>query len=399
MACTFRIRLPLRIAPLKNQPRWRSYTYSNPADTPPDPLCLPAAPSTIKASLYPFLFLSRIPILPTYTMPVANHPPPRDSRSNTLHRSDITMKDATPLMNFMDSSSYDILSPDSDQLIFPLEFEEGPLLSHSMAQSWDSPIDFSYHHPLSPPSSDHTASSASDFDIPDASPIDTFYDTSSGFGGFDSMLDLNGPNLSHWLNETEFHSLDSPTSPIPIRGATSDPQSPSSPLFSFPCHTFAPNASFSPSEFAALHPLPRSLSPADGSDGYLSSPGLRVASISPAETSLRPPPWATQLWESPQYGSSTSSGPLHQPLSGAKRQRLQPRRDMSALSMGFQSSSAPSFQSGIPGMTRNYTTRRGESVSVSDDRDATVRRKKRLSTEEPSRDDKAADSRTRLLSS
>jgi len=395
--------MPLRIAPLKKQPRWRSYTYSNPADTPPDPLCLPAALSTIKANLHPFLFLSRIPIPPPSTMPVANYPP-RDSRSNTLRRSDTTMKDATPLMNFIDSSPYDMLSPDSDQLIFPLEFEEGPLLSHSMAQSWDSPIDFPYHHPLSPPSSDHNTPSpqhASDFDIPDASPSNTFYDTTSGFGGFDSMLDLDGPHLSHWLNEPEFHSLDSPTSPIPIRGAPSDPQSPSS-LFSFPRHTFDPNASFSPSEFAALHPLPRSLSPADGSDGYLTSPGLRVASISPAETSLTPP-WATQLWESPQYASSTSSGPTHQPLSenpfGAKRQRFQPRRDISTLSMGFQSSSAPSFQTGIPGMTRNYTTRRGESVSVSDDRDATVRRKKRLSTEEPSRDDKAADSRTRLLSS
>jgi len=332
-------------------------------------------------------------------MPMANYPS-RDSRSN---RSDTIMKDATPSINFLHSSPYDTLSPDhgGDQMIFgPLDFEEDPLLSHSMTQSWDSPNDFAYHHPLSPPTSDYTPSPqrASDFDIPDVSPTSTFYDSAPDFGRFDDMrsiLDLDGSSLSHWLNEPEFHSLESPTSPIPIRGATSDPQSPQSPsLFSFPHHTFAPNQSFSPSEFAALHPLPRSLSPADGSDGYLSSPGPHVASVSPAETSLRPPPWAAQLWESPQYEGSTSSGRLHQPLYdvpfGAKRQRYQPRRDIS--STGFQSSSAPSFQTGVPPMTRNYSSRRGESVSISDDRDATVRRRKRLITEEPSRDEKVADS-------
>ncbi|KAG1815659.1 GRIM-19 protein-domain-containing protein [Suillus subaureus] len=237
---------------------------------------------------------------------------------------------------FLRNSSYDMLSPDADQLIFgPLEFDEGPLLSPSMAPSWDSPNDFGYHHPLSPPTSDHTPSPhhASDFDVTDASPNNSFYDSTFG------------------------------------------------------------RASFSPSEFAAPHQLPRSLSPADGSDGYLSSPGLRVESISPAETSLRPPPWATQLWDSSHYETSTSSARVHQPLSehpyGVKRQRFQPRRDLSTL--GFQSSSAP-MQTSMPSMMRNYSSRRGESVSVSDDRDATVRRKKRLSTDELSREEKSADS-------
>ncbi|KAG1752536.1 uncharacterized protein EDB91DRAFT_1243295 [Suillus paluster] len=363
---------------------------SNPVDTPSDSLSPPAPPPTIKANIPRCFFLSHI--LPTSIMPMADYPH-RDPRSNILPRislSDTGMKDS---MNYLDTSSYDMLSPDSDQMMFPLEFEEGPLMSSSMAPSWDSPNNFAYHHPLSSPTSDHTSSPhrLSDFDIPDASPSSAFYD--SAFGQFDdmhSMLDLDGGHLSHWLNEPVLQSLESPTSPIPIRGAVSHPQSPPS-LFSYPSHnyTFTPNASFSPSEFA----LPRSLSPADGSDGYLSSPGLRVSSISPAETSLRPPPWATQLWEPPQYEASTSSGRVHQPLSdhpyGVKRQRYQPRRDMSGL--GFQSSSAP-MQMNMPSMTRNYSSRRGESVSVSDDRDATVRRKKRLSTEEPSREEKLADS-------
>lgn len=381
------IRVPLRIAP-----RWRSL-ISNPAGTPPDSLCLPPAPSIIKLSLPSLLFLSRVhsPL----AMPVSNYPPHPNSRS----RSEATMKDATPLMNFMDSSPYDMLSPDGDQMIFgPLDFEDSPLLSHSISSPWDSTHGFSFNHSLSPPTSDHTASPqrTSDFDIPDASPSSTFYDSTPGFGGFDdiqSILDLDRPHLSHWLNDTEFSSLDSPTSPIPIPGPTSDLQSPSS-LFPFPTHAFPSNASFSPSEFAAHHPLPRSLSPADASDGYLSSPGLRVESISPAETSLRPPSWATQLWESPQFERSTSSGHL-QPLSGNpyKRSRFQPRE---TSGLGFQSSSAP-IQTAMPAMTRNYSSRRGESV-ISDDRDATVRRKKRLSTEEPSRDEKAPDPRTRLLS-
>jgi hypothetical protein len=378
-----------RLAPLK-QARWRSYMSSYPADTPSDWLYPQPPPPTIKASPSHSLFLPHTSIMPMDSYPI--------HRDSTLPRisisSDTGMKDS---MNFLDSSSYDMLSPDGDQLIFgPLEFDEGPLLSPSMPPSWDSPNDFTYHHPLSPPaSSDHTPSPhrLSDFDIPDTSPNNSFYD--SAFGRFDdmhSMLDLDGAHFSHWLNEPV---LDSPTSPIPIRGAGPDPQSPS--LFSYPNHTFTPSASFSPSEFAAPHQLPRSLSPADGSDGYLSSPGLRVASISPADTSLRPPPWATQLWDSSHYEPSSSTARVHQPLSehpyGVKRQRFQPRRDMSTL--GFQSSSAP-IQTGMPSMMRNYSSRRGESVSVSDDRDATVRRKKRLSTEELSREEKSADLRMQL---
>ncbi|KAG1725957.1 hypothetical protein EDD22DRAFT_1018707 [Suillus occidentalis] len=187
-----------------------------------------------------------------------------------------------------------------------------------------------------------------DLEIPDTSPNSSFYD--SAFGCFDDMHFMvnlvDGAHFSHWLNEPV---LSSPTSPIPIRGAGPDPA-----LFSY---TFTPSASFSPSEFAAPHQLQISLSLADGSDGYLSSPGLRVASISPAETSLRPPSWATQLWDSQQYEAS-SSAHVHQPLSEHPYS-------------GFQSSSAP-IQTGMPSMTRNYSSRRGDSVSVTDDRDITT---------------------------
>ncbi|KIJ69948.1 hypothetical protein HYDPIDRAFT_79056 [Hydnomerulius pinastri MD-312] len=136
----------------------------------------------------------------------------------------------------------------------------------------------------------------------------------------------------------------------------------------------------------------------DGSDGYLSSPGLRVSSISPAETSLRAPAWASQLWDSSQYAASTSSGRPsvpHPPLSEnpytANRQRFQPRRDANPLGLMFQSSSAPSpLQSNVPTLSRPYS-RRAESVSVSDDRDATIRRKKKLPLEEPPKDEKSPE--------
>ncbi|KAI6163150.1 hypothetical protein EDD17DRAFT_1476955 [Pisolithus thermaeus] len=144
------------------------------------------------------------------------------------------------------------------------------------------------------------------------------------------------------------------------------------------------NSSFSPSDLAALHPLPRSLSPADGSDGYLSSPSLPLSSISPADTSLRPPSWASQLWDPSLYPSSAtssgrSSGP-HAPLSEihytAKKQRFQPRREINPSNLMFQPSSAPPLQSNMPTLTRGYS-RRAESVSIADDPDATIRRKKK----------------------
>ncbi|KIO12570.1 hypothetical protein M404DRAFT_124276 [Pisolithus tinctorius Marx 270] len=161
------------------------------------------------------------------------------------------------------------------------------------------------------------------------------------------------------------------------------------------------SSSFSPSDIAALHSFPRSLSPTDGSDGYLSSPSLPLASISPADTSLRPPSWASQLWDPSLYppsnpSSGRSSAP-HPPLSEipytAKKQRFQPRRETNPSSLMLQPSSAPSpLQSNMPTLTRGYS-RRAESVSVTDDPDATIRRKKKSPPvqDEHSKDMKSAE--------
>jgi hypothetical protein len=76
---------------------------------------------------------------------------------------------------------------------------------------------------------------------------------------------------------------------------------------------------------------------------------------------------------------------------------LEARTRKSSLGQVFQSSSAPSpVQSRAPNLARPYS-RRAESVSVSDDHDATVRRKKRLTSPDVSSGvETATDSRTFL---
>jgi len=106
---------------------------------------------------------------------------------------------------------------------------------------------------------------------------------------------------------------------------------------------------------------------------------------------MRPPVWASQLWDSSHYPPSTTGSNLllsENPYT-AKGQRFQPRRDHNPLGLIFQSSSAPSPNAAT--LTRAYS-RRAESVSVSDDRDATVGRRRKLPSDEPPKDLKPSDS-------
>ncbi|KAA1466576.1 hypothetical protein DENSPDRAFT_767191 [Dentipellis sp. KUC8613] len=118
-----------------------------------------------------------------------------------------------------------------------------------------------------------------------------------------------------------------------------------------------------------------------------------VTSVSPPDISQ--PSWASQLWNASTSRPTTSPQPalLHPPPAedsyATQRQRSR-RTPTTPLAHVFQSSSAPSgIQSSPPSQTRPYS-RRAESISVSDDRDATVRRKRKveegdevLSTERP----------------
>ncbi|KAG6336586.1 hypothetical protein ID866_2495 [Astraeus odoratus] len=334
-------------------------------------------------------------------MPTPDFRPPRPQSQSHPHpvaHQDPNIKPTPPLLSYPDCA---MLSPDGDQMIFgPLDLEESSLLSPSALRGqWDIPRDYAFHQPVSPITSDHPTSPrrASDFDIPDASPSSPFYETTAfAFDDVHSILDLEDSNLSQWLNEPQISTTFDPSSssPIPIRGAQSDPQSPSAAL-PYGHQTFPHNAPFSPPDLAALHTLPRSLSPTNLSDGYLSSPGLHLTSISPADTSLRPPSWASQLWDPSQYPPTSSGRPsaAHSPLSenpySAKKQRFQPRREANPSGLMFQSSSAPSPN--VPMLSRSYS-RRAESESVSDDRDATIRRKKKSPPlQEPPKDARSAE--------
>lgn len=111
---------------------------------------------------------------------------------------------------------------------------------------------------------------------------------------------------------------------------------------------------------------------------------------------MKQPTWAAQLWDIPSTSLRSPSlirpSVRHSPLSdGTIRQRVPIRRGSTSHQHQFQSSSAPSFTA--PSMARAYSSRRSESVvSISaDDRDGTVRRKKRSPTLEESSGFTSAD--------
>ncbi|KAI0307045.1 hypothetical protein B0F90DRAFT_1622342 [Multifurca ochricompacta] len=136
---------------------------------------------------------------------------------------------------------------------------------------------------------------------------------------------------------------------------------------------------FSPSlAFATLHPLPRSVDETP------------IASISPPQISQ--PSWAAQLWSHAGTAGPNAS-PLPQLLhlpdesdSFATQRPQRGRKNSLPAHAIFQSSSAPSgLQAHTPSLARGYSRRAG-SVSVGDDQDATVRRKRKVSDVEPSGD-------------
>lgn len=359
-----------------------------------------AAPHPFKPRVVRFPF--HISAASPYEMPATiisrRHFSP-DPMTNPFSTSDAAMKDATPLLNFEDGVNFESVGSESDQMIFgPLDFDEGTQYASSIPFAWDPYNEFDSHSPIShmpgPPSS---ISTQFDANVSHTSPHDTFLDSGAFSGDGHASHDFDDGNfyLSHWLNEPDLPAMQSSSSPIPIRSATMGPQSPSPfvPYSELPL--FPQDASFSPAEFAALHPLPRSASPLPSFEDHTFE-NQHFDSISPQEMSLQPPAWASHLWESPSYlrpAASSRASARPSPLSeNTLRQRF--RRDSLPVGQIFQSSSAPSMgQIRPPSQPRSYS-RRAESVSVSDDRDATVRRKKRIPVyEEPRTVDKASEGR------
>ncbi|KAH8830335.1 hypothetical protein DL96DRAFT_1553835 [Flagelloscypha sp. PMI_526] len=317
----------------------------------------------------------------------------------------------------VDEPSY-FPSADSDHLIFgPIDLDDN-VFAPPHPPSSSSPYD-SWH-----------TTHQSDMDLDgDVKPYDfsgpSSVSTSFGFSNsypssFGSYASFNAPieetkpsisvdpsfySLSSWINDQDT-SPTSPTSPIPIP-STASPVSGTSfvPFMSqsaFPHDTTA----LSPT-FAAMQPLPASVSPSVSSfDGPQPFPRQRVdsaESVAPQDT-VPAPTWASQLWEnhSPNGSGSTSSSlrspssprhtVRHSPLvDSSHRSRVPGRYEAAPTALLLASTSAPATQAISKPQTRSYS-RRAESVSIGDDHDATIRRKRLSGPDRSSPDSKGADS-------
>ena len=302
-------------------------------------------------------------------------------------------KDASHFINFDDFTPQD-----SDQLIFgPIDLEDVHNTSPSF--QWDSFPEIDTD--VKPPYNNYSSfSTMSHYEFGPASP-NSYYDSTMLYSPIDehnsTSLDLGG-----WINDPDL-AVHSPSSPIPIPSPT-DTNASTSSFIGYHDHTqFSPDqTAFSPTTFAALHPLPRSISPPSSDDPYSTRPRVHSA-ISPRDMSLHTPTWASQLWDAPSAHRTQTSlarpSVRHSPLTDTTlRQRIPVHRPSLSPAQLFQSSSAPSFtQSRTPASSRAYS-RRVDSVSVSDDRDATVKRKKRTpEAETPTTATKVNDSRKKLL--
>lgn len=270
---------------------------------------------------------------------------------------------------------------DQEQLIFgPLEIDDTRRQDPALSFPWDA----NGALPSSPATAHSVtaspASSASLLDFSTSPPSSDFSFNPGSFPGLTEVnpafIELDDRNLySNWL--VDDLTLAS-SAPVPI-SATQDAQ-PQTVLTAFgdtSSLAFPKMGPFSPSvEFASLHPLPRSVD------------DTPVASISPPQ--LSQPSWATQLWtRSGPTALNTSPLPhlLHPPDESdnfATQRPLRTRNDSLSAHAIFQSSSAPSgFHVHTPPLARGYS-RRADSVSIDDDLDGTVRRKRKVSDLDPS---------------
>ncbi|KJA29813.1 hypothetical protein HYPSUDRAFT_126744 [Hypholoma sublateritium FD-334 SS-4] len=113
---------------------------------------------------------------------------------------------------------------------------------------------------------------------------------------------------------------------------------------------------------------------------------------------MQPPAWAAALWDAP---SAMRTHPLvsrpavrHSPLPDATLRQRVPTARRGSLSL-FQSASAPSESAAAPALNARAFSRRADSVSFPDDRDATVRRsskKRAVDDEAPAPPPRPADS-------
>ncbi|KAG7097299.1 hypothetical protein E1B28_004662 [Marasmius oreades] len=279
------------------------------------------------------------------------------------------------------TSDFAFPHPDDQMLFGPLDMDEpAPMVwdnfDHDMKPStFTFPVNYEY---------------ASSFHQLESPAMDS--------GALFSTGDESSSLFNNWIHEPESLPIPSPVGALPISiPQTNLHTSPSFFAFGEPSH-FPQDHGLSPSEFAALHPLPRSTSSSFDEGGLPIYERQRtdsissITSISPTEMSVQTPEWVSGLFDTPASSvsgrtpaSSFSRSPIrkHSPLSSDHTQRVRiPNSRPSITSVhSFQSSSAPSHL-----QTRSASSmasRRAESVSFHDDRDATVRRRRKLSNPAP----------------
>ena len=361
--------------------------------------CATAPQAFIPRVSFPFYLLSIMP-----SPIISRHPFPPDLSTNPFLSSHSAMKDLSPIL-FDDTSHFDSPISDCDQMIFgPLEFDEGTHYKPLSTFPWDPYAEFDSPPFITSNFSGPSPSGLVPFDhvnVPPPPPTNIFHDPgpiSSSTETQPTWLhdhDDNDFYLSHWLNEPDLSLVQVSSSlPTTSRSYTHELQRPSS------CVPFPQQSSQDSSPvFAALNALPRSTSPTTSFDDYMAPQSQPLDSVSPQDTSLQPPAWASHLWETSSYLATPTSPQLHSsPLpANPRRRRTSMRRD-SLPGQTFQPSSAPSALHNRPvNLARSYS-RRAESASVSDDRDATIRRKRRIS-DEPRSMEKTSDSCAYLIRS
>ena len=326
--------------------------------------------------------------LPLYNSPLPSARPAFSARMQSLFDRPRRLYNQSPpdcsslMLDHSTDYPHESLPPESpifdSELLF--DMDDARRLDPSLAFPWDATgaLPATRLPPQSVTAS--PASSASLLDFGTSPPSSDFSFTPGSFPGLPDVnpaFELEDRNLyANWLVD-DLSAAPSASGPIIV---SSDAQPPPPPQNSHLAQYVGNNGlafpkmnSFSPSlEYAALHPLPRSVE---------ESP---MGSISPPQISQ--PSWAAQLFLSHADTTGAGRSPLPQLLhppdesDSFATQRPQRGRNNSLPAHAiFQSSSAPSGQVHTPPLARGYS-RRAESVSIDDDdHDGTVRRKRKVS--------------------
>jgi hypothetical protein len=379
-----------------------------------------------------------------------NPPPPR--RPPAMPSATIEPRQLSPLATMTmydrqrDASAFDdnpyFIQPDPDQMLFDIED-----VSYHMNDPSTSSYPWASAFPASAPIPDLDPKPSPGFGLhyeyahAQASPTDSFYDspfyntpdTSAGSpsAAFDSNLYLQ------WPSEV------SPSSPIPIPASpiTVEPQhSQSFVSFADSSAHFPDQSTFSPTEFAALHPLPQS-SPLSTSfedrmaRARVDSNSSSVQSMDLSDGPLMVPAWASQLFDGknpvPSSSSMAMSPRRPSPLGGggadshSHPSSHSHRRHISIPTSGtggaatnsgrrgsipslYHSAGSPPFSpqsAPTSSMLRSYSRKAeppsnfggnggGGNSTLAEDRDATVRRRRKISApEQPEGSEKATESR------